>query len=180
MLVLLTSWPFDLDGRRIFWQRNMQLGVWKEITLTVKTELWVLSVCTANLVACILICLVALSAHDKDRVWNTSIHAPWCFSALSTLSSYTPAAYLCLCVCRTECTPPHCSYWPPQPSALCIVLFLPSVEEEEKKIYCPGTRAFLWLRALIPQQRNDENAANSSVFLCVHLFVWKPQVTSAR
>lgn len=50
---------------------------------------------------------------------------------------------MCWCVCRTDCTPPHCSQWPPQPSAQCIALFLPSVQE--KKIYCPGSRAFLWL-----------------------------------
>lgn len=53
-------------------------------------------------------------------------HAAFC--ALSILPLWLPAVCLrgsvvCRRVCRTDCTPTHCSQWPPRPyAALCICI----------------------------------------------------------
>lgn len=51
------------------------------------------------LTAVLSVCLVVLSVHYKDTVCNTRIYNPWYFFALSKLSLYTPAVYLCVSAC---------------------------------------------------------------------------------
>lgn len=51
------------------------------------------------LTAILSVCLVVLSVHYKDTVCNTRIYNPRYFFALSKLSLYTPAVYLCVSAC---------------------------------------------------------------------------------